>query len=134
MKLCRSFLKFTGIVIQLKSGFSWSYITIVPFPILMILLPFLKNNAELFGENEKHFAKEVIWSEGLEVHRMIPFPGLNIWLEVFRKYKKHWKKKFFIPSVESGVDNSISCLDYSISYCTFQNNKDLLTMVCFGGK
>ena len=88
MKLCKSFLEFPGIVILLNK-WSLPYITMITFPVLMILFPVLKINAELLGGNEEHFVKEVIWSEGLEVHRMIPFPGLNILLEVFRKYKKH---------------------------------------------
>ena len=37
-------------------------------------------------------------------------------------------------NTESGVINSISCLDDSISCCAFQNYKDLLTMVSSGGK
>ena len=65
---------------------------------------------------------------------MIPFSGLNTWLELFREYKKHWKKNIFIPSLQSGVINYISCFDYSIYCCTFQYNKDLLTMVSSGGK
>ena len=101
---------------------------------MLILFPFLKNNAELLGENEKHFAKEVIWSEGLEVHKIIPFPVWNILIELFMEYKKRWKKKFFIPSIERGVNNSISCLEDSIYCCAFQNNDDLLTMVSFEGK
>ena len=100
-----------------------------------------EKNADLLKQNEKDFVQEVIWSEGLEVLGimpfpvwMIPFPVLNTWLELFREYKKHWKKNIFIPSLQSGVINYISCFDYSISCCTFQYNKDLLTMVSSGGK
>ena len=44
------------------------------------------------------------------------------------------KEEFFIPSVESGLNNSISCLTDSIFCCAFQNNDDLLTMMSFGGR
>ena len=53
---------------------------IIPFPVLMILFPVLKRNAELLEENEKHFVEEVIWSEGLEVQGIIPF---HVWMIPF---------------------------------------------------
>ena len=75
MKLCKSFLEFPEIVIQLNKeslhGVSWSYDTIIPFPVLMILFPVLKLNAKLKGEHEKHFVKEVIWSGGLARNNII---------------------------------------------------------------
>ena len=55
-----------------------------------------EKNADLLKQNEKDFVQEVIWSEGLEVLGikpfpvwMIPFPVLNTLLELFREYKKH---------------------------------------------
>ena len=39
-----------------------------------------KKNAELLKENEKHFVEEDIWSEGLEVQGIIPFP---VWMIPF---------------------------------------------------
>ena len=46
----------------------------------MILFPVLKKNAELLKQNKKHFVQEVIWSEGLEVQGIIPFP---VWMIPF---------------------------------------------------
>ena len=41
--------------------------------------------------------------------------------------------KFFDPTLKSWVNNSISCLDDSISSCAFQNNIDWLKMFYSGG-
>ena len=49
------------------------------FPVLMVLFPVLKKT-ELLKENEKHFVEEDIWSEGLEVQGIIPFP---VWMIPF---------------------------------------------------
>ena len=51
----------------------------------------------------------------------------------------HWKVVRFWSylrngNTESGLNNSISWLNDSISCCAFRNNNDLLTMVSSGGK
>ena len=86
----------------------------------------------LLGENEKHFAKELVRRPGSAQNNTISC--FEYFIRALHRILETLKEEFFIPSVESGLNNSFSCLTDSIFCCAFQNNDDLLTMMSFGGR
>ena len=100
----------------------------------MILFPFLKNNAEPPWGKWETFCKRsyLVRRPGSAQNNTISC--FEYFIRALHGILETLKEEFFIPSVESGFNNSISCLTDSIFCCAFQNNDDLLTMMSFGGR